>query len=109
MSETAREKAYLCEEHEGSWDVDCPACAIAELEGAITRLETPDPCSACTGTGKSVSRRSCICKGVGTAAAELQGFRGALYASSLREDTCEGLLRDWLLKIDLNLDSGYSS
>lgn len=60
-----------------------------------------DPCSACAGSGKPVSGLPCICKGVGTAAAELQGFREALYASSLREDTHEELLRAWLLKVDV--------
>lgn len=32
-------------------------------------------CSECAGTGKPVSKQPCICDGIGTQAAELQGLR----------------------------------
>lgn len=40
---------------------------------------TTRECSACAGTGTPVSGRPCICGGVGTQSAELQGLRELAY------------------------------
>ncbi len=54
-----------------------------------------DPCSVCAGTAPQASDKSCTCKGVGTAAAELQGFREELYKSHLRENALDAVLQRW--------------
>jgi hypothetical protein len=41
-----------------------------------------EPCGVCAGTGTPASGKPCICQGIGTQDAELQGFRELVYEQS---------------------------
>lgn len=48
---------------------------ITRLEGERDEARKPAMCSVCAGRGRPLSGKPCICGGVGTEQAELQGFR----------------------------------
>lgn len=52
---------------------------INSLSFQLERLKQPFPCNVCGGSGKPTSGLPCICGGVGTEQAELEGFRAQCY------------------------------
>lgn len=55
---------------------------VASLESQLERLSKPNVCNVCAGSGKPTSGLPCICGGVGTEVAELEGFRAQYYELS---------------------------
>lgn len=70
------------EKYCGRCDAPIGADGIYVGDSAVSRgagSGAPAMCSVCAGTGRPVSGKPCICKGVGTMYAELQGFRERCY------------------------------
>ncbi len=55
------------------------AKVLTDQRSALAGQCGPEACSVCAGSGKPVSGKPCICGGVGTEQAELQGFRARCY------------------------------
>jgi len=74
---------------------------VQRLIALVAQLPaSPEVCSVCSGTGKPISGKVCICGGLGTIYAEMDGLRKALYEASPSEagDAVRWKIRaEWLL------------
>jgi len=62
------------------------------LQARLAELQKPAPCGVCGGTGAPASGKPCICGGVGTEVAEMDGLRLAVYDEAERADKAEARL-----------------